>query len=50
MLADYFTDQLMGKRFSDLSDLIMGYKLIFDFDPLIFHSIKERVGKPPNRE
>ena len=43
MLADYFTKPLMGKRFMDLREYVMGWKIIHD---LMQGSMnKERVGK-----
>ena len=44
MLADFFTKPLMGELFRKLRDLIMGYTSIFDLDPTLLQSIKERVG------
>ena len=44
MLEDFFTKPLMGKLFRKLRDAIMGYTSIFDLDPKLLHSIKERVG------
>ena len=44
MLADFFTKPLMGELFRKLRDVIMGYTSIFDLDPTLLQSIKERVG------
>ena len=44
MLADFFTKPLMGELFRKLRDVIMGYASIFDLDPTLLQSIKERVG------
>ena len=44
MLADFFTEPLMGDLFRKLRDVIMGYTSIFDLDPTLLQSIKERVG------
>ena len=45
MIADYFTKPLMGARFRDLRDFIMGNKLIYDLNPKWLQPIKERVEK-----
>ena len=44
ILADFFTKTLMGELFRKLRDVIMGYTSIFDLDPTLLQSIKERVG------
>ena len=44
MLADFFNKPLMGELFRKLRSLIMGYTSIFEVDPTLLHSIKERVG------
>ena len=44
MLADLFTKPLMGELFRKLRDVIMVYTYIFDLDPTLLQSIKERVG------
>ena len=44
MLADFFTKPLMGELFRKLRDIIMGCTSIFDLDPTLLQSIKERVG------
>ena len=44
MLADFFTKPLMGELFRKIRDVIMGYTSIFDLDPALLHSIKERAG------
>ena len=44
MLADFFTKSFMGELFRKQRDVIMGYTSIFDLDPTILQSIKERVG------
>ena len=44
MLADFFTKPLMGELFRKLRRDIMGYKSIFEHDPKLLQSIKERVG------
>ena len=49
VLAYYFTKPLMNLRLRELNNMIIGYKSIFDFEPSILHSIKERVGKPPKQ-
>ena len=45
MIADYFTKPLMGARFRELRDVIMGYKSIYDLNPKWLQPIKERVEK-----
>ena len=50
MLVDYFTNPLMGERFREFRNVIMGYKLILYLHPNSLHSIKEHVGKPPKSE
>jgi hypothetical protein len=45
MIADYFTNPLMGARFRELRDVIMGYKSIYDLNPKWLQPIKERVEK-----
>ena len=44
MLVDYFTNPLMGERFREFRNVIMGYKLILYLHPSSLHSIKEHVG------
>ena len=44
MLADFLTKPVMGELFRTLRDVIMGYTSIFDLDPTLLQSIKERVG------
>ena len=44
MLSDFFTKPLMGELFRKLRDVIMGYTSIFDLDPTLLQSIKERAG------
>ena len=44
MLADFFTKPLIGEFFRKLRDVIMGYTSIFDLDPTLLQSIKERFG------
>ena len=44
MLADFFTKPLMGELFRKLRSVIMGYIYIFELDPTLLQSIKERVG------
>ena len=44
MLANFFTKPLMGELFRKLRDVITGYTSIFDLDPTLLQSIKERVG------
>ena len=44
MLVDFFTKPLMGELFGKMRDVIMGYTSIFDLDPTLLQSIKERVG------
>ena len=44
MLADFFTKPLMGEIFRKLRSVIMGYTSIFEPDPTLLQSIKERVG------
>ena len=44
MLADFFTKQLIGKTFRKSKSVIMGYISIFEIDPTLLQSIKERVG------
>ena len=44
MLADFFTKPLMGQLFRKLRSIIMGNTTMFELDPTIFQSIKERVG------
>ena len=44
MLADFFTKPLMGDLFRKLRDVVMGYTSIFDLDPMLLQSIKERFG------
>ena len=43
MIADYFTTLIMGTRFRDIRDVIMGYKSIFDIDEKWLLPIKECV-------
>ena len=45
MIADYFAKPLMGTRFRELRDVIMGHKLIYDLNPKWLQPIKERVEK-----
>jgi len=44
MIADFFTKALMGRRFRELRNVIMGYKSVFDLDERLLQPIKERVG------
>ena len=44
MLADFFTKTLMGEMFRKLRRVIMGYTSIFELDPTLLQSNKERVG------
>ena len=44
ILADFFTKSLMGEMFRKLRSVIMGYTSIFELDPTLLQSIKERVG------
>ena len=45
MIADYFTKPLMGARFRELRDFIMGHSLIYDLNPKWLQAIKEPVEK-----
>ena len=44
MFADFCTKLLMGGLFGKLRSLIMGYTSIFELEPKLLQSIKERVG------
>ena len=44
MLADYFRKTLMGKKFRELRNVIMGYKSILDLELKHLHKIKEHIG------
>ena len=50
MLEDYIYKPIMGKFFRELRNMIIGYMLIFDLDPSILNSIKDRVRKTSKRE
>ena len=45
MITNYFTKPLMGARFRELQEVIMGYKSIYDLNPKWLQPIKERVEK-----
>ena len=44
MLAEFFTKTLMKGLFRKLRSVIMGYTSIFELEPTLLQSIKERVG------
>ena len=44
MLAGFFTKLLMGELFGKLRSVIMGSTYIFELEPTLSQSIKERVG------
>ena len=50
MLEDYIYKPIMGKLFRELRNMIIGYMWIFDLDPSILNSIKDRVRKTSKRE
>ena len=52
MLADYYTKPLMGAKFQEFREYVMGWKNITDLVTSIEHSdqIKERVGNTVNNE
>ena len=45
MIADYFIKPLMGSRFREIWQVIMGHKSIFDLNPKWLQPIKDHVEK-----